>query len=167
MQVFLRLTLGSMLTICVCFLPILVSGGESEPLEAGNAAPAPPAEPPAKSGGLLDLSLDQLSKVDVMVPSLNMAVTTVSREESTVGRSAAAIFVITPEMIRRSGVRRVPDALRMVPGLEVANINQNTWAITARGFNDRFSNKLLVQIDGRVVYSPLFGGVYWEAGSRT
>src|SRR5581483_9096148 len=90
-------------------------------------------------------------------------VTTVDRKESTVGRSPAAIFVITPEMIKRSGVRNVPEALRMAPGIDVARINADTWAISARGFNNRFANKLLVQIDGRVVYNATFGGVYWNS----
>jgi iron complex outermembrane recepter protein len=74
----------------------------------------------------------------------------------------AAIFVITQDEIRRSGAGNVPDLLRMVPGLEVAQIDANIWAIGTRGFNERFSNKMLVMIDGRSVYSPLFGGVYWD-----
>jgi iron complex outermembrane receptor protein len=75
---------------------------------------------------------------------------------------AAAIFVITQEDIHRSGAANIPDLLRMVPGLDVAQINSNTWAISARGFNLQFANKLLVLIDGRAVYTPLFGGVNWD-----
>ncbi|MCP4691466.1 MAG: TonB-dependent receptor, partial [Desulfobacterales bacterium] len=75
----------------------------------------------------------------------------------------AAVFVITNEDIRRSGVTNIPDALRMAPGIHVARINASSWAITARGFNRYFSNKLLVMIDGRTVYSPLYSGVYWSA----
>jgi iron complex outermembrane receptor protein len=75
---------------------------------------------------------------------------------------AAAVFVITQEDINRSGAANIPDLLRMVPGLDVAQINGNTWAISARGFNLQFANKLLVLIDGRAVYTPLFGGVYWD-----
>jgi hypothetical protein len=72
-----------------------------------------------------------------------------------------AVFVITNEMIRRSGAKEIPGVLRMVPGVEVAKIDSNIWAITVRGFNGRFANKLLVRIDGREVYTPLFAGVFW------
>jgi iron complex outermembrane receptor protein len=93
---------------------------------------------------------------------MEMEVTTVSRTESTVGESAAAVFVITAEMIRRSGATTIPELFRMVPGLNVARIDGNKWAINARGFNDRFANKLLVQIDGRTLYNVLFSGTYWD-----
>ncbi len=117
----------------------------------------------ATTGGLnLDMKLDDLVKQSVLVPALSAVVTSVNRQESTVGRSPAAIFVITPEMIKRSGVRNIPEALRMAPGIDVARINAHTWAISARGFNDRFANKLLVQIDRRIVYNATFGGVYWD-----
>jgi iron complex outermembrane receptor protein len=111
---------------------------------------------------ILNLNLDQLAKVQVVAPSLEIPVTTVSKEPSTVGRSPAAVFVISNEMIRRSGVTCVPEALRMAPGVDVARINANMWAITIRGFNARYSKKLLVLIDGRTVYTPAFGGVYWD-----
>ena len=74
----------------------------------------------------------------------------------------SAIYVIRGDDLRRSGATSLPEALRGVPGLAVARTNANTWAITARGFNDNFSNKLLVLIDGRSVYSPLHSGVYWD-----
>jgi iron complex outermembrane recepter protein len=86
----------------------------------------------------------------------------VSKRSQKVADAAAAVFVITQEDIRRSGATSIPDALRMVPGLEVAQIDQNKWAIGSRGFNGRFDNKLLVLIDGRSVYTPLFSGVYWN-----
>jgi iron complex outermembrane receptor protein len=91
-----------------------------------------------------------------------MQVTSVSKRSQKVADAAAAVFVITQEDIRRSGATSIPDALRMVPGLEVAQIDQNKWAIGSRGFNGRFDNKLLVLIDGRSVYTPLFSGVYWN-----
>ena len=75
---------------------------------------------------------------------------------------AAAIFVITQEDIRRSSATNIPDLLRMVPGMDVGEINGSTWAMSARGFNAQYSNKLLVMIDGRVVYTPNFAGVYWD-----
>jgi iron complex outermembrane recepter protein len=93
---------------------------------------------------------------------MNMQVTSVSKRSQKVADAAAAVFVITQEDIRRSGATSIPDALRMVPGLEVAQIDQNKWAIGSRGFNGRFDNKLLVLIDGRSVYTPLFSGVYWN-----
>jgi iron complex outermembrane receptor protein len=108
-------------------------------------APAPPS--------LAGASLEEL---------MNVRVTTVSREESTIGLSPAAIFVITPEMIRRSGATSVPELLRMVPGLEVGHIDSSKWGVASRGFNTRFANKLLVQVDGRTVYTPINGGVYWD-----
>ena len=93
---------------------------------------------------------------------LDTRVTSVSREESTVGRSAAAVFVITPEMIHRSGATTFPELLRMVPGINVSKIDSNKWAVGSRGFADRFVGKLQVQIDGRTVYTPVNGGVYWD-----
>ena len=94
---------------------------------------------------------------------MNIRVTTVSREESTVAQSPAAVFVITPEMIRRSGAREIPELFRMVPGMDVARIDGNKWAVGVRGFNTRFQNKLLVQVDGRSIYSLLTAGVFWDA----
>src|SRR4029077_18508891 len=93
---------------------------------------------------------------------MNIEVTSVSKKEQKLSNVAAAIFVITQEDIRRTGATNIPDLLRMVPGLDVAQINKNTWTISARGFNLQFANKLLVLIDGRAVYTPLFGGVYWD-----
>jgi len=93
---------------------------------------------------------------------MNLQVTSVSKRTQKVADAAAAIFVITQEDIRRMGATSIPDALRMVPGLQVAQIDQNKWAIGSRGFNGRFDDKLLVLIDGRSVYTPLFSGVYWN-----
>lgn len=102
--------------------------------------------------------LSQLSIDDLM----NVRVTSVGKREQKLIESAAAIYVITQEDILRSGVTSIPEALRMVPGLSVAQIDGNVWAISARGFNGQFANKLLVLIDGRSVYTPLYSGVYWE-----
>lgn len=85
-----------------------------------------------------------------------------SRSEQKVSETAAAVFVITQEDIRRSGVTNIADALRLVPGLHVARIDSNIWAVSSRGFSDLFTNKLLVLMDGRTIYTPLFAGVYWE-----
>ena len=105
------------------------------------------------SGELIELSIEDLVKVKV---------TSVSKRPQKILEAAAAIFVINQEDIRRSGAVSIPEVLRMVPGLEVAKIDSNKWAVTSRGFNGRFANKLLVLIDGRTVYTPLFSGVYWD-----
>lgn len=102
--------------------------------------------------------LSSLSVDDLM----NVEVTSVSRKEQKLSDTAAAVFVITQDDIRQSGATSIPEVLRIVPGLEVARINGNTWAISARGSNGQFANKLLVMIDGRTVYTPLFAGVYWD-----
>ena len=103
-------------------------------------------------------ALNELSLEDL----LNIEVTSVARRVQPQFEAATAIYVITAEDIRRSGFTNVPEALRLVPGISVAQVNGNQWAISARGFGYRFSNKLLVMIDGRTVYTPHFGGVYWE-----
>ena len=94
---------------------------------------------------------------------MNVKVTSASKKEQKLSRVAAALFVITQEDIVRSGATNIEDALRIVPGLDVAEINGSTWAIGARGFNEQLSNKLLVIVDGRIVYTEAFGGVYWDA----
>jgi len=91
-----------------------------------------------------------------------LEVTSVSKKTEKLSDAAAAVFVITEEDIRRSGATNIPEALRMVPGVQVAHIDANKWAVTSRGFNGSFANKLLVLIDGRTVYSPLWSGVFWN-----
>jgi len=117
-------------------------------------------------GAALSVSVAAQDFPDVTAISLedlmNLKVTSVSKREQKLGVAAAAIFAITQEDIRRSGARNIPEALRLAPGLEVARIDENKWAIASRGFNGRFTNKLLVLIDGRSVYTPLFSGVYWN-----
>jgi len=93
---------------------------------------------------------------------MKIEVTSVSKRPEKLSDAPAAIYVITQEDIRRSGVTSIPEALRMAPGLEVARQDSHTWAISSRGFNDEFANQLLVLIDGRSVYTPLFAGVYWD-----
>ncbi|MES2759346.1 MAG: TonB-dependent receptor [Pseudomonadota bacterium] len=106
------------------------------------------------SSELSDLSLEQLS---------NVVVTSVSRQEERLAHAAASITTISASEIRRSGARTLPEALRLAPNLQVARVDARNYAITARGFNSPFENKLLVLIDGRSVYSPLFSGVFWDA----
>ena len=93
---------------------------------------------------------------------MNIQVTSVSKKEQSLSRTGAAVFVITSNDIRHSGMRNIPDLLRMAPGVDVARIDANTWAISVRGFNTRYSTKALVLIDGRSVYHPMFSGVYWD-----
>lgn len=102
---------------------------------------------------LLDLPIEELMKVQV---------TTASRHSQKLAEIPAAVFVITQDDIRRSGATSIPEALRMAPGVEVARIGTDKWAINIRGFNGRFADKLQVLIDGRSVYNPLFSGVQWE-----
>jgi len=112
----------------------------------------------ADSGGqtpktLKNLSLDELLQIEVTSPS---------KEPTPVSRSPVAIYVITGEDIRRSGVTTIPDALRLAPGVEVAQIDASKWSVGIRGFGTRLSRDVLVLIDGRTVYTPLFAGTYWE-----
>src|SRR5437899_2463413 len=93
----------------------------------------------------------------------NIQITSVSRHAERLSDAPAAIFVITGEDIRRSGATRLPEALRLAPNLEVARSSASSYAISARGFNNTIANKLLVLIDGRTVYTPLFSGVFWDA----
>jgi iron complex outermembrane receptor protein len=109
-------------------------------------AGSPPAD-------LTKLTLEQL---------MDIQVTSVSKRQEKFSKAPSAIFVITQEDLRRSGVNTIPEALRMVPGVQVSQIDSSTWAITARGFNSRFANKLLVLVDGRSVYTHVFAGVFWD-----
>jgi iron complex outermembrane receptor protein len=102
--------------------------------------------------------LTRISVEDLM----GLEVTSVSKKERPLGKSPAAVFVLTHDDIRRSGMTSLPELLRLVPGLHVARIDGSKWAVTSRGFNGRFANKLLVLVDGRTVYSPLYSGVYWD-----
>ncbi|MFN7985229.1 MAG: TonB-dependent receptor plug domain-containing protein [Vicinamibacterales bacterium] len=94
---------------------------------------------------------------------MNVDVTSVSRTNQRLADAAAAVFVVTSEDIRRSGATNIPDALRLVPGIQVAQIDANKWSVSVRGFNGRYSTKLLVLVDGRSVYMPLESGVLWDA----
>ncbi len=102
---------------------------------------------------LVGLDLDQLARIKI---------TSASRKPEPISQAATAIFVITQDDIRRSGATSLPEALRLAPGLQVARVGTREWAISSRGFNDQTTNKLLVLIDGRAVYSPLFAGVFWD-----
>ncbi|MGH8142455.1 MAG: TonB-dependent receptor plug domain-containing protein, partial [Steroidobacteraceae bacterium] len=126
-------------------LLLMYAGGQAW-ADASPASAAPVNQ-------LKDLSLQQL---------MNVEVTSVSKQPQKLLQAASAIQVITAEQIRRSGARNVPEALRLADNLEVAQVNAHDWAISARGFNANLANKLLVLIDGRAVYTPLYGGVLWN-----
>jgi len=117
------------------------------------AAPALLAEEDNGVQQLRQMSLEEL---------MNIEVTSVSKKEQRLNATSAAIAVLTSEDLRRSGVTHFEDALRLIPGLVVAQMGSQNWAISVRGFNDMFANKLLVMIDGRSIYTPLFSGVFWD-----
>ena len=107
----------------------------------------------ATNPDFFDLSLEQL--MDVVVIS-------VSKREQLLSTTAAAVHVITAEDIRRSGATNLPQALRLAPGVDVAQFSNNRWSVSIRGFGGRYANKLLVLQDGRSLYTPLYSGVFWE-----
>ena len=112
-----------------------------------------PEEPQATVGHLNQASLEDLGNIEV---------TTTSKEPVKASETPAAIYVITQEDIRRSGATSIPEILRLAPGIEVARIDSNTWSVGVRGFGSAVSRSVLVLIDGRSVYTPLFAGVWWQ-----
>lgn len=131
------------LTVCSCHV-----------LVAALLGAVPPAAAEVLADNLADMTLEQLS---------NLEVTSVSRRSERILDAPASIFVITAEDIRRTGVSTLPEALRLAPNLQVARVNASDYGISARGFNNSIGNKLLVLVDGRTVYTPLFSGVFWDA----
>jgi len=123
---------------CLCILAFLLLG----------TAPAP-----AQDFDLMAMSLDEL---------MNIQVFSAAKKDLARFDVPAAISIITRDDIQRSGLTTVAEVLRLAPGTQVGRIDVNKWGITIRGFNGRFSNKLLVLIDGRSVYTPVFAGVYWR-----
>jgi len=115
--------------------------------------PAIGTENASADSDLTELSLEELMNIDV---------TSVSKKAEPLSGAAAAVYVLTGDEIRRSGATTIPDALRLVPGMFVHNIDSSKWAITPRDWPGRFANKLLVLVDGRTIYTPLFAGVFWE-----
>ena len=107
---------------------------------------------------LKKLSLEELMDIEV---------TSVSKRPEKLNEVASAIQVITQKDIQRSGAKTVAEALRLAPNLQVAQVNASQWAISARGFNNVLANKLLVLIDGRTVYTPLYAGVFWDVALKT
>src|SRR5437899_1210564 len=132
-----------------CLCAILLTAASivfTKPLLAQEETYHPPEE-------LKKLSVEELLDIDV---------TSVSKYPEKLSTAAAAVAVLTQDDIHTSGFTSIPEALRLIPGLDVARVDSHTWAISSRGFNDIFANKLLVLIDGRTVYTPLFSGVFWD-----
>jgi len=130
-------------TTCLVLSPLMLCVAFADPVAAADTS----------ADDLLNMSLAELSNIEV---------TSVSKKAEKETEAAAAIFVITQEDIRRSGAKEIPEVLRMVPGITVTRAGSHDWTVTARGFNGQFSNKLLVLMDGRTLYSPLFSGVIWD-----
>ena len=133
--------------ICPCLVVLVLLPLFSLPIVAESGPD------PADDQTLKNLSLEQLG---------NLEVTTATKEPEVIWKTPAAIFVITQEDIQRSGATNIPEALRLAPGVEVARISSDEWAIGIRGFGSRLSRSVLVLIDGRSVYSTFTAGVYWE-----
>ena len=106
-----------------------------------------------KSKEMAELPLEQLMDVTVI---------SASRKNQSLSEVASSVFVINQDDIHHSGATTIPDLLRMVPGVQVASVDGTTWAVSIRGFNGTYANKLLVMIDGRTIYTPLYGGVFWD-----
>lgn len=114
------------------------------------------SSPLGEDDSIIGMSLEELMQVEIY---------SASKKAEKATDAPAAVFVITAEDIRRSGATSVPEVLRMAPGVQVARMNANKWAISIRGFNGIFSNKLLVLIDGRSVYNSVYSGVFWNANA--
>lgn len=125
-----------------------------EAIRPAITSPAPaPIEPYSSPSDLKKISLEQL---------LNIEIVSASRRPESISQASSAIDVITGDTIRLSGVTNIPDALRLSAGMEVAQVDGHTWAISARGFNITTANKLQVLMDGRNLYTPLYSGVFWD-----
>lgn len=139
---------GSPVAAAACVLSLATAAG-------AQTAPPPPSaqEPPPSSSGLKRLSLEELTRINVI---------SASRQGEILSEAAAAVIVITGDAIRRSGATNIADALRLAIGVSVGR-DGYTWAVSARGFQASSTNKMVVLVDGRSVYSPLFSGVFWDA----
>jgi iron complex outermembrane recepter protein len=120
---------------------------------AGFAKSGQALQRDASRNRLAALSLEELAHVEV---------TTADKAPQEISQTPAAVYVITQDEIRRSGVTSIADALRLAPGVEVGRLSSTTWAVGIRGLQNNFSKTVLVLIDGRSVYTPLFAGVYWD-----
>ena len=132
------------------FRSAMVCALMSANLFAQQNTPAP-AEPPSNELASLDLQA-----------LMNIEITSVSRRPERLSDAAASVFVITGDQVRRSGATNLPEALRLAPNLDVVQVSAGAYSVSARGLSNTSANKLLVLIDGRSVYTPLFSGVFWD-----
>jgi len=158
----LRKAINLKSTTCIallCLELVLRTGAQTQNTSSAGARFDAPSTDTSKdkrpNSSLADLSIEELMSINVEVQSA-------AKKPENLSQAAAAIFVLTAEDIRRGGFSSIPEALRMVPGLYVAKVNEHWWTVSARGFSDYVNNKMLVLIDGRSVYTPQFGGVYWD-----
>ena len=133
--------------IAVWVLLAAMQAAASDTSQAGQPSSVPDPQDAAA------LNLEHLTQIEV---------TSVGRKDQKLSRVPAAVFVVTADDIRRSGASNIPDLLRMVPGIQVAQISSNVWAISARGFNGRGASEMLVMVDGRSIYNSLFSGTFWD-----
>ncbi len=142
---------------CNCWIPLLFRAGMVLCFWAGllTATAADLAPTNTLSARLAEMSIEQLVNVEVV------SVNSLFKKETPLDQAPAAVTVVTSDDLRRLGITEIPEALRMVPGLDVAQIDSHQWAISSRGFNGEFANKLLILEDGRTIYGPAYGGVNW------
>jgi len=133
-------------------IPFLALAETATADEAARTNAVPAVRDDARLKKLSSMSVEEL---------INQKVTILGPTES-ISKTPAAVSVVTQEDIQRSGAMNIPEALRYLPGMDVGQIDASQWAVSSRGFNDQFANKLLVLQDGRSVYTPLFGGVFWD-----
>jgi len=145
------LFLGGFFFLAAAFGPALAQDETPIP-----ASPSQPAQPVSEAGqDLTQMSLESLAGLDVQVTSS-------AKKAESLRDATSAIFVITQDDIKRSGSQHLADLFRMVPGMLVSRVDASQWAITSRGFNSLYNNKMLVLVDGRSVYQSTFGGVNWD-----
>lgn len=141
----------------VLALCVLAAGSPAQTTPGGTAPPEiTGAEPETQESSPDPAPLEDLEAL------LDAEITGVSRRAQKVSDTAAAAFVVTDEDIRRLGAQHVADALRIVPGLHIAQITRHRWAVSSRGLGGEFTNNLLVLMDGRTIYTPLFAGTHWD-----
>ena len=144
--------------VTLCLLGAVCASAAAQPGDSDGTTPKSSANSP-KTGQeaqeAADLDLEELANMDVKV-------TSASKKSEKLNQAPAAIYVVTGEEIRRGGFSSIPEVLRTVPGLYVAQEDSHSWIVAARGFSYAFNNKMLVLMDGRLLYQPLFGGVYWD-----
>jgi iron complex outermembrane receptor protein len=148
-----RLLLRWLPAMCALAVPVAAGAAQAGSVQSESAAP--------QLSAMAGKSYEELSLEELM----NVEVTSASKKPQRLADTTSAIFVITQDDIRRSGATSLPEVLRMAPGVEVARMGTDKWAVSVRGFSERFDNKLLVLIDGRSAYTPLFSGVMWNMQS--